>query len=128
MQRYTVAVLVADSSVNPLTLAIPFDPNAFVSAFVHELYSRSRKNGIRVNPKTHTLTLRLASENGEFRSTPFTRPTADFAQALSSTQEMSWATWWLNLSTSSYTLYSRRAPQSRPQPLHKAVIMSLSGS
>ncbi|KAM3414997.1 hypothetical protein BST61_g10134 [Cercospora zeina] len=64
MQRFTVAVVDSTTPGTTLTLAVPFEPNALVSAFVEELCRRIAKQGLKLAPTTHAITLHLDGETG----------------------------------------------------------------
>ncbi|PIA90444.1 putative bifunctional E2/E3 enzyme [Cercospora beticola] len=64
MQRFTVAIVDSTTPGTALTLAVPFDPSAPVSAFIEELFRRAAKQGLELAPDTHIAALHLDSETG----------------------------------------------------------------
>ena len=65
MQRFTVALVDSTTPGTALTLAVPFNPGALVSAFTEELFRRATKQGLELAPDTHVFTLHLDSETGQ---------------------------------------------------------------
>ncbi|GIZ49599.1 hypothetical protein CKM354_001262900 [Cercospora kikuchii] len=64
MQRFTVAIVDSTTPGTALTLAVPFDSSALVSAFIEELFRRAAKQGLKLAPSTHIAALHLDSETG----------------------------------------------------------------